>query len=409
MKRTKSPPPTQEELSRGTKAIGAARKHFRRLRDPRLAKGKRHRLVDTVLIALLGVICDCDDADEIADWAELHQDWLTDWFELEHGTPSQDTILRVFAALNPKTFTESLMSWLASLRPSSARHIAIDGKTLRGSLDAAQGKGAVHIVNAWLREAGLVLGQVKTSEKSNEITAIPQLLALLDIEGCTVSIDAGGCYRGIAAQVVDQKGDYVLAVKDNQPTLRQDLERLFTEALDTRRRSRDELERPALTSIREADGGHGRVDERVVYVAHDLDWLTTREQWKGLAGAIMVESRRTNVVTSKETIERRYYITSDATMTAERALGVTRGHWSVENNLHWVLDVVFGEDASRIRTERAAENFGMLRRLALSLLGAAPPPKKGMSIKRRRHYCGAGAPRSRTYVETVLSTARSQA
>lgn len=338
-------------------------------------------------------------ADEIADWAELHEEWLREWFELEHGTPSQDTILRVFAALNPKTFAEALMRWLSTLRPSGAQHIAIDGKTLRGSLQAAEGKKAVHVVNAWLREAGLVLGQVRTSDKSNEITAIPQLLALLDIAGCMVSVDAGGCHRAIAAQVVAQKGDYLLAVKDNPPTLRQDLERLFAEGSNPRRRSRDELGRPTLTSIRAADGGHGRIDERAVSVCNELAWLTTREQWTGLGAAVMVESRRTDVLTSKQTSQRRYYITSDGTMTAERALELTRGHWSVENNLHWVLDVVFGEDASRIRTKRAAENFGILRRLALSLLGAAPPPKKGMSIRRRRRYC-AHRP---AYLDTVLS------
>jgi predicted transposase YbfD/YdcC len=402
MKASRGRPPTSDERKRGAQAVGTARKHFKKLRDPRRPKGKRHGFVDTVLIALLAVLCDCDDADEIADWAELHREWLDEWFGgLEHGTPSQDTILRVFSVLNPKTFTEALIGWLSSLRPAACRHIAIDGKSLRGSIEAARGKGAVHIVNAWLRGSGLMLGQVKTNDKSNEITAIPELLALLDVEGCTVSIDAGGCHRGIAEKIVEQKGDYVLAVKTNQPMLYQDLERLFAEGLDDRRRSRDELERPALMSIRDTDSGHGRIDERVVYVSHELDWLSTSALWRGLAGAIMVEATRTDVLTSKQSSERRYYITSDATMSPERALEVTRGHWAIENNLHWVLDVVFREDESRIRQRRAAENFGLLRRLALSLLGSAPSPKKGMSIKRRRHYCA----NSRAYLETVLRTA----
>ena len=396
--------PLPKELERGAQAVSAARKHFRKLRDPRLRKGRRHGLVDTLLIALLAMLCDCDDADEIADWAALHEPWLGEWFELKHGTPSQDTLLRLFAALNPQTFTQALMSWLSSLRPLAAKHIAIDGKTLRGSLSAAKGCKAIHIVNAWLREAGLVLGQVKTNEKSNEITAIPELLALLDIDGCTVSMDAAGCHRAIAAQIIEKKGDYLLAVKENQPTLHRDLQRLFAEAENQRRRSRDELARPDVATARHTDGGHGRIEERVVSVCHQLDWLTTAQQWKGLRGAVLIESTTTNQVTGRVTSERRYYITSDATLSPERAMELTRGHWTVESSLHWVLDVVFGEDRSRVRMRRAAENFGALRRLALSLLTAAPPPKKGMSIKRRRHYCA----HSPDYLQNVLAQARQQ-
>jgi predicted transposase YbfD/YdcC len=245
----------------------------------------------------------------------------------------------------------------------------------------------VYVVNAWLGEAGLALGQVKTHDKSNEITAIPELLDLIDIEGNTVTIDAGGCHRAIAECIDLKGGHYLLAVKDNQPTLRCDLETTFAEIGDGRQRSLEEPAQPGATSLHDVDSGHGRIEERTAYLTHDTTWLTTQSDWAGLCSAALVESRRTNETTGHTSVEQRYYISNDPAMTVERLLELTRGHWSIENGLHWLLDVEFGEDASRIRSRRAAQNFAVLRRTAVSLLRATPPPRKRKSIKRQRRYC----------------------
>jgi len=367
--------------------VERARGHFSKLRDSRQRRGKRHGLVDVVLIALLAMLCGCDDADDIAEWAELRADWLTEWFGLTHGTPSQDTFLRVFSLLKPNSFARAVMSWLSELRPSEADHVAIDGKTLRGSRDRGQGMGGIHVVSAWLRDAGLVLGQVKTEDKSNEITAIPELLGLIDVRGCVVTIDAGGCYRDIASTIRGQGGHYVLAVKDNQPTLRGDLERLFAQGDDERPRSLDELPRPSLTHIQETDTGHGRIEERSVSYTTDLDWLTTRDEWAGLCGAGRIRTQRTDAISGAGESAERYVITSDPTMTVERLHTYVRGHWSIENELHWVLDVEFKEDHAQVRNRTVAENLGLLRRTALSMLRATPKPKPRMSIKHQRRVC----------------------
>lgn len=373
----------------GAIAVTQWQRHFSKLRDTRRRRGKRHRLVDVVLISLLAMLCGCDDADDIAFWADARREMLQKWFPLQHGTPSQDTILRVFGLLKPKTFSRAVASWLDALGLAVAQgHIAIDGKSLRGSLQRGSDVSAVHIVSAWLREAGISLGQVKTHDKSNEIKAIPELLKILDISGSTVSIDAAGCYIAIAEQIIAQQGHYLLAVKDNQPTLRRDCERVFSESRDKRRRTVDELPRPTVSSFEHVDGGHGRIEERVAYLCRDLRFLTTACAWPGLTGIGLIESRSTANRTGVVQTESRYYIISNPTTTVEELLSLTRGHWSVES-MHWVLDVVFKEDASRIVDRRAAENFGLLRKTALSLLRAAPLPnaKKRMSYKNRRRWC----------------------
>lgn len=379
--------PAEEEIPCGKRAVDRARRHFSGLRDSRHRRGKRHGLVDIVLIALLAMLCGCDDADDIAEWAELRAEWLTQWFGLTHGTPSQDTFLRVFSLLKPKSFAHAVMSWLNELRPSGGDHVAIDGKTLRGSRDRSQGNNGIHVVSAWLRDAGLVLGQVKTEDKSNEITAIPELLRLIDVRGCVVTIDAGGCYRDIASAIRDQGGHYVLAVKDNQPTLRGDLEQLFAQGDDERGRSVDEISRPSVTHIHETDTGHGRIEERSVSYTTDLDWLTTRDEWAGLCGAGRIRTQRTDAISGAGESAERYVITSDPTMTVEQLHDYVRGHWSIENELHWVLDVEFKEDHAQVRNRTAAENLGLLRRTVLSMLRATPKPKQRMSIKHQRRVC----------------------
>jgi predicted transposase YbfD/YdcC len=380
--------------------VSHTKAQFKKLRDSRSRRGRRFVFVEVIVIGLMAMICGSNDAEEMEDWAEIHQDWLERWFDLKHGTPSQDTFLRIFQMANPKVLAEALRNWLGALRPEFAKHIAIDGKALRGTRKAGQDQPTVFLVNAWLREAGLVLGQVKTNDKSNEMKAIPALLELLDIAGCTVTIDAAGCQKEVTEQIVDQRGHYVVAVKGNQPTLHQDIEKLFVEAADQRRRTADELSRPETTSFCDVDNGHGRIEERTAHLSRDLSWLTTAEDWKGLCAVGMVDSKSTNQVTDKEQRDQRYYIVSDPTMTAERLMEYVRRHWSVENELHWVLDVEFGEDRSRIRQRNAAENFGALRRMALSLLRSAPSPKKRLSISRRRNYCD----HSLEYLCQVLAT-----
>lgn len=378
----------QAERRDSRAAIDSARECFSTIPDPRRRQGKRFSLPDVLLIALMAILCGADSAEDMEEWADLHREWLEPWFNLKHGTPSQDTFLRVFEMIRPDMFADAVQQWLAMLRPKLAGHIAIDGKTLRRSVDNTSVLPALHVVSAWLRDAGLVVGQVRTEDKSNEIRAIPELLELLDIEGCIISIDAGGCHRAIAEKIVDGRGNYLFAVKGNQPTLEQDIEKLFEEAQDNHRRSVDELEQPTVDQSTSTDAGHGRLEERRAVVSTDLGWLTTREEWSGLSAVGMIESRRTHSTTGKVEEGRRYFISSDASMTATRLLELTRGHWSVENNLHWVLDVEFGEDRCRARGRRGADNLSRLRRMALSMLKGTPPPrKKRMSIKAQRRYC----------------------
>lgn len=369
------------------------KRQFNGLRDSRRRRGKRHNLVDVVLISLLGMLSGCDDADELADWASERRELLSNWFDLKHGPPSQDTILRVFSLLNPKSFSRSVRRWLVRLGPQFAGgHIAVDGKTLRGSLRRGAKGETVHLVNAWLRSEGLCLGQLKTASKSNEMKAIPQLLGELDIRGSTVSIDAAGCYKETAQSIILQKGDYCLAVKANQPTLYADVQRLFAEGLDARRRTVDELEQPGVDSYSDTDAGHGRIEVRTAYVSADLEYLTTAKDWPGLKAVGMVVSETMDETTGKESTDTRYFLLSHSALSATNLLELARGHWSIES-MHWVLDVVFKEDGARILNRRAAENFSLLRKTVLGMLKTAPPPKrprssKGMSLKRRRRHCG---------------------
>lgn len=358
---------------------------FESLHDPRAERGKRHPLSDVLLIALIAMIGGADDADEIALWAEEHQDWLSPWFELSHGTPSQDTFLRVFALLDPKSLHKAFTAFSELLfEAAQGGHVAIDGKTLRGSFDTASGKKAIHLVNAWLNELGVVLGQVKTDTKSNEITAIPELLEQLRLDGCTVSIDAAGCQREIARVIAEQNADYVLAVKGNQPTLQEDILRLFREARDDRRRSVDEIDRPQVTTAESTDSGHGRLEKRTASLCRDLSWLTTAEDWPNLAAVGMVECESTHELSGKQSTERRVFITSAQEMTAERFMKCAREHWGIETSLHWVLDVDFGEHASRIRSGYAAENIAVIRKAAMNLLKHEKSDRRSLKLKRKR-------------------------
>ncbi|MBW2737015.1 MAG: ISAs1 family transposase [Deltaproteobacteria bacterium] len=349
-------------------------------------------MVDVVLLSLLAMLCGCDDADDIAMWADARAPLLERWFCWKHGPPSQDTILRVFARVKPKSFARMVTSWVESLRlvPKTGQ-IAIDGKALRGSLKGEAGrgtKGMVFLVNAWMGRAGVLLGQLKTREKSNEITAIPDLIASLDISGCTVSIDAAGCHKHIVSEIISGGGAYLIALKDNQPTLRKDVELLFDDAFDSRTRALDEPARTEFTQVSDVDAGHGRVEERKAYLCRDLRYLTTSGDWLGLNGVGLIETQTTNERTGEVSQEQRYYILSNPSLTAEDLLLQTREHWSVES-MHWIMDVVFGEDSCRILNRQAAENFSLLRKTALGLLKAAPPPRNytRMTYRKRRKWC----------------------
>jgi predicted transposase YbfD/YdcC len=359
-----------------------------------------------VVIALMAMICGSDDAEAMELWGVSNGPWLAGFLELPHGTPSQDVFLSVFAALDPAAFGAVLRSWaglLAARLRSEGTHIAVDGKTSRRSFDTANEQPALHTVSAWLSDVGLVLGEKKTSHKSNEITAIPELLRLLDLRKATVTIDAMGCQTEIARTIVDGGGHYLLAVKDNQPTLSQDIAATFAEAADARVRTIDELPRPAVTIFEEVDKGHGRVEKRTVALSRDLGWLSTADRWHGVSCVVQVTRERTVLATEKTSTETAYYIGSDPKATADAAARTIRRHWSIENELHWVLDMAFREDEARHRARNTAQNLTTLRHFTLNVIKRDAKRKVGVSNSRKR------AGWDRNYLLALLIGATSEA
>lgn len=358
------------------------------LPDPRRPQGVRYPFTSVVVIALMAMVCGCDDAEAMQLWGEANADWLGTFLDLPHGPPTQDVFLLVFAALDPEAFSTMFRAWaellVLRLKLPAAKHIAIDGKTSRRSFDTASGGKAIHTVSAWMSEAGLVLGQHKTGEKSNEITAIPELLRVLDLRGSTVTIDAMGCQTEIAKTIIDGKGDYLIAVKDNQPTLREDIEKTFVEAANDRLRSRDELGRPDVEVFEEHDKGHGRVERRTVKVCHDLSWLTTAEKWAGLAFVVQVQRETTVLATNKTSLELAYHIGSGHKTGAASAGSTIRRHWAIESKLHWVLDIGFREDEARHRAGNTAQNLATLRHFALNIVRQDGERRVGVANSRRR-------------------------
>jgi len=351
--------------------------HFAELLDPRQASGRRHLLGDILTISICAVICAADEWSEIEEFGRAKESWFRTFLRLPHGIPSEDTLRRVFTMLDPDAFERCFMQWMKTLSGSSkGKLIPIDGKTLRHSFDRANGKAAIHMVSAWGAANGLCFGQLATEAKSNEITAIPKLLKLLDLEGATVTIDAMGCQKDIATGIREQGGDYVLALKENQATLHEEVKLFLDQNIAAPSR------KFAIYAHEETDGDHGRVEIRRAWVTPAVDWFEDRDQWKGLKSFAAVECERH--VGDKITCERRYFISSlDGTNAASIAQAV-RNHWSVENNLHWSLDMSFHEDQSRIRKGHGAENFSRLRRIALNLLKQETTCRRGIKTKRLR-------------------------
>ena len=331
-------------------------------------------LINVVTIALCAVICGADDFVAIAEFGRQKKKWFAKFLDLSAGIPSHDRFNAIFAAIKPAEFEKCLLSWITDLQEITAGQVvAIDGKTLRRSYDTTNGKAAIHMVSAWATANCISLGQVVVDAKSNEITAIPQLLEILDVSGCLVTIDAMGCQTQIAADIVAGGADYVLAVKDNQPTLSDGVREFFEDQME------DDFARTKVSRHQTDEQGHGREELRSYYVCSVPDDLPDRGRWTKLMAIGMVISD--TLRGGKASLEIRYYILSKM-MSARRFAATVRGHWGIENRLHWQLDVTFGEDQSRIRRGHADANFSILRRTALSMLKNNASKKLGVKNKR---------------------------
>jgi predicted transposase YbfD/YdcC len=362
--------------------------HFASLEDPRVLGRNRHNLIDILVIAICGVICSADDWVSIAEFGEAKEDWFREFLELPNGIPSHDTFGRTFSLLSPEAFQESFISWVRSLTGVFEGLVAIDGKTLRRSHDRRSGKAAIHMVSAWASENSFVLGQVKTEEKSNEITAIPELLRVLSVKGCLVSIDAMGCQKAIAKQIVEQGGDYLLALKGNQSNLADEVEAVFSVADGVG------YEGYAVDYHETEERNHGRHEIRRYWSLASKDLLVHAGAWANLRMIGMMESERT--VNEETSIEYRYYIASIENSATEFARAV-RGHWGIENGLHWVLDVALREDDCRVRKGNAPENLALLRHIAINAVKQEKTKKLGVKNKRLK------AGWDETYLAKIMS------
>ena len=349
--------------------------YFSELKDPRIERGKSHELMDILVLAVCATLSGAEGWEAIAAFGESKLEWLRRFVPLKNGVPSHDCIAYVISRLSPKGFQECFTRWVEGVREATEGEvIAVDGKTARGSRDRKNGRNPLHMVSAWATANRLVLGQEATEEKSNEITAIPKLLALLELRGCIVTIDAMGCQRDIAAQIVDQEADYVLGLKENQASLFDAVDDYFTTA-----------QAAGFKAVRhsyaeEVDKGHGRLEIRRYWITDDLGTLPRTELWKGLRSIGWVE--RECVIGEKRSGERRYFINSiaaDAKLFAQ----AVRGHWGIENRLHWRMDVVLREDASRIRKGNAPAIMTTIRHLCLNLF-QKEPSKFSLNMKRLR-------------------------
>lgn len=360
--------------------VGSIACHFESLSDPRHPRNRKHLLTDLIVIAVAGILCGCDGPTALHRWAKARHDWLARYLALPNGIPSRDCIRRLLLMLQPEAFQRCFQDWIAQALPrepsAAGRLIAIDGKTCRGSHDAGKHLGPLHLVSAWASEEGIALGQVATDAASNEITAIPELLSRLNLRGTLVTIDALGCQVAIAEQIVSEGGDFVLAVKDNQPTLKAAIASFFEEQIE--RDFQDLRYREHETSER----GHGRIDERAYYLTKVPPEDEAFDGWpqvKAIGYAIRLSSH----ADGRETCEVRYYIASRY-LSGKRFAEAVRGHWGIES-LHWVLDVTFREDEGRTRERTLANNLSWLRRFAVTLLKRHPDKD---SIRGKMLHCG---------------------
>jgi predicted transposase YbfD/YdcC len=345
--------------------------------DPRVERTRRHPIGVVLTIALLAVINGADGWEDMTEFADVREAWLSGFLDLSEGLPCADTFRRVFEAINTRALGACLHQLVSDFTANLTDEVvAIDGKTMRRSFDRRSGKSPLHMVSAWVADRGITLGQIATEEKSNEITAIPELLETLDVHGATVTIDAMGCQKKIAAAIVDAGADYALALKDNHPLLRSEVEAMFTDIKTNKGRKRK------ANVCKVTSEGHGRKETRRVSVSTEIAKLTDVSEWKNLRSVVRVDRER--IVQDKTTTETAYYLSSltvDAA-TMERRI---RAHWSIENALHWTLDVVFHEDSSRIRSREGATNLAAIRKLALSLLKLEQSrPGKSVAMKRKR-------------------------
>jgi predicted transposase YbfD/YdcC len=350
--------------------------HFTEIEDPRVERTKRHKLLDIIVIAICGMICGAEGWVEIEEFGKEKEEWLKSILDLPNGIPSHDTFGRVFARLDPVKFEDCFFQWVQSLSETIAGVIAIDGKTLPRTHDDAHGKKALHMVSAWAAENRLVLAQVAVEEKSNEITAIPLLLRQLSLSGCIITIDAMGAQKAIAKHIVDDDGDYVLALKGNQGTLAKEVRETFMLA------QAGHFAQIQHQFHQTVNKGHGRLEIRKHWIIDDpeyIAYLNPKGKWKGLRSIGMVQSERR--IGEQVTQETRYYLLS-FTRKVETFAQAVRSHWGIENCVHWVLDIAFREDESRVRTGHADHNLAVLRHIALNLLRQEQTANVGIKTKR---------------------------
>ena len=360
---------------------------FSDLPDPRLDRKKKHKLIDIFVVALCGILTGADSWVEIEAYGKVKLDWLRQFVPLENGIPSHDTFGRVFSMINPEEFGARFLSWIQSVAgKTKGKLVAIDGKTVRRSFDTD--RSAIHMVSAWATENRLVLGQVKTEERSNEITAIPELLRMLDIQGCIVTIDAMGCQKKIAQQITEQGGDYALGLKGNQGKLAREVEEFFDCA------KRDDFAHLRHDYYETIEKDHGRIDKREYWIVDEASF-DVNNAWGGLKSVGMVRS--TSETKTGMSVETRYYICSCEGQSARDFAFAVRGHWGIENSLHWVLDVAFREDDCRVRQGNAAENLARMRHVALNLLRQEKVISK-LGVKAKRHRCAI----DEEYLQAVL-------
>lgn len=348
-------------------------KYFETIADHR-HHNKLHKLIDVIIIAICGVVAGADTYEQIENFGNNRKKWLSQFLELPYGIPSHDTFGRIFERMDPHEFQNSFKKWIASVaKQTKGQVVAIDGKTLRRSHNRSEDKKAIHMISAWASSNQVVLGQLKTEEKSNEITAIPYLLKMLDLSGCIITIDAMGTQKKIAQAIIELNSDYILALKENHKTLYDNTVRFFDNMESMKK------EGYVFDEDTTVDGGHGRIETRRNVTTSDIDWLHDKEKWHGLKSLGMVESTRE--INGEISYEKRYYISSLDT-SAQLFGDSVRKHWGIENSVHWVLDIAFREDESRIRKGFGPENFAAIRHIALNLLKENKSFKGSMKSKR---------------------------